>query len=106
MKYLCVCAGGNVRSVALAYVLKHHTGRGDDAIAVGYTVTSKETMEMLCGWADRIVVMENHMRSQIAMHHQHKLRCLDVGPDIWGVVVAPDLLKKVAEGLEDILSWK
>jgi predicted protein tyrosine phosphatase len=84
MKYLCVCAGGNVRSVALAYVLKHEL-KGHEAIAIGGLTASKETVEMLCEWADFIVLMESHMTHFIQPKYNAKIKCVDVGPDVWGV---------------------
>lgn len=102
MKFLCICAGGNVRSAALAYALRHEC-RGHEAIAVGYMTSSPSTINLLCEWADRIVVMEAHMQSAVDSKFHAKTRCLEVGPDIWGVSIKPDLLDKIRNGIGSIL---
>lgn len=78
-KILCVCQGGNSRSVHLAYVLKYRYGV--DALACGWEGNEPATVEMLCEWAERIIVVEEFMIEKIADKHQPKVRCFDVGPD-------------------------
>lgn len=58
---------------------------------------------MLCEWADYIVCMESHMESYIDQRYKSKLRAVDVGPDVWGVHIAPDLLAKVRLGAKEKL---
>lgn len=101
MKYLCVCDGGNVRSVGMAYVLKHEFGQGrNEAIAVGRGNSSIDTLAMLCEWADVIVIMEPHMKVDIGLKYKDKVRCVDVGPDRYGVYVHPELLQQVRVGAQ------
>lgn len=89
MKYLCVCDGGNVRSAALAFWLKHFAKQ--EAIAVGRLQVSKDTMNMLTEWADRIIIMQPHMIESISENHHDKVTVCDVGPDRWGVSIHPEL---------------
>lgn len=49
MKYLVICEGGNVRSVALAQLIKES---GHEAIAIGMKYVSLETLDLLRDWAD------------------------------------------------------
>lgn len=76
-KVLCVCQGGNSRSVALAYYLK---SKGKQAIAVGTDHTSKETFELLINWADAVIVTDKNLL-HLVPYDGHKLRVWDVGHD-------------------------
>lgn len=78
-KILCVCQGGNSRSVHLAYLLKYRYGV--DAIACGWEGNEPATVEMLCEWAERIIVVEAFMKPKVNEEFQHKVRIFDVGPD-------------------------
>lgn len=93
MKYLCVCQGGSVRSVTLAHILKY--GLKQDAIAMGWEPTSKETAKMLFEWADQIIVMQTEYKKYIPKKFLKKTQVCDVGPDIWGMSLHPDLIKKI-----------
>jgi len=71
MKVLCVCAWGNVRSVAMAQHIKELNGKYEnhrqqgtlkyEAIAIGNAVTSVETKRMLVEWADLVIDMRNYL---------------------------------------------
>lgn len=82
MKILCICANGNSRSVALAYILKEELGH--EAIAVGFYTAKKETRKMLCEWADRIIVCYRGKQHWIEEEYRHKLKIYDVGPYFLG----------------------
>lgn len=76
MKVLCICEHGNVRSVALAYLIK--TIYGHEAIAVGHKNVSKDTMDMLMMWADKSIdvtklVGEDIWYDPFNRNLQHKL---------------------------------
>lgn len=76
MKVLCVCEHGNVRSVALAYLIK--TIYKHEAIAIGEKDTSKETRDLLIEWADKVIYVPDLVGEDIwhdPFHHnlQHKL---------------------------------
>lgn len=102
MKFLCICEGGNVRSRAMAYIL--HDLKGHEAIPIGCRWASPETMRLLCGWADRIIVMQPHMINAVPGEFHPKTTCVDVGPDSYGLGFNPSLLHQCAQGAERILS--
>jgi hypothetical protein len=58
VRVLCVCDEGNNRSVTIAQRLKYPGGGqpGHDTLSVGLNRNSRETVAMLCHWADRIIV--------------------------------------------------
>lgn len=95
-KFLCICDGGNVRSRALAFRLKwdHH----QEAIAIGRFNTSPATMDMLCNWADYIVLMQPHMSESVPEKYHSKIVVIDVGPDVWGIELHPQLNQMTQEG--------
>lgn len=87
MKVLCMCLGGNTRSVALKFLLK---SRYDiDALACGWEYNSPETRKMLYEWADRIIVLHNDYAKHVPkVHHKtkdgtRKLHTFHVGEDVW-----------------------
>lgn len=80
-KVLCMCRGGNCRSVYLAYVFKYYFGI--DALSVGFERNSFETISMLCKWADRIVVVDPEAKKYIPIGMLKKVEVFDVGPDRW-----------------------
>lgn len=96
MNVLCVCAAGSVRSVCLAGKLK---ACGHDALAAGFKFNGHDTMRMLCGWADLVVVMQPAYAKELPPGFGHKVRVCDVGPDVYGKQphTNPDLVRKVKE---------
>ncbi len=90
MKVLTVCRGGSVRSVALGYVLKNLVKA--DAIACSWKHNSHDTINMLCEWADRIIVVQQHYVDRIPEPHRNKVRVYDVGSDRWYNSLHPQLL--------------
>ena len=98
MKFTCVCQGGNVRSVGLAYALKY--GHKQDALAVSWQANDKKTQAMLYKWADYIVVMQAIFIQYIPKRYLAKVRVVDVGEDRYGSAFHPELqnyLKAVTE---------
>lgn len=95
-KVLCMCQGGNVRSVALKYLL-HYGGMKLDALACGWESNTDNTRDMLFAWADYIIVMQPQFASRVpaAFHYQpggpRKLFCYDVGQDRFGNPFHPEL---------------
>jgi predicted protein tyrosine phosphatase len=81
VRIVTMCRQGLVRSVALADVLKMHF-QPVDVVPIGHFANSKETIAMLCGWADRVVVMEEHYRQHVPDELHGKCLVCDVGPDI------------------------
>lgn len=95
MRIICVCNGGNCRSVALAEVLKGQYGH--EAFAVGTYWFRKSSQETLFQWAERIFVVEpfdaklpqpdltKWQDSPIWLPaYDSKRIVLPIGPDIWG----------------------
>lgn len=78
-KILCLCQGGNSRSVHLAYLLKYQYGA--DALNCGWEGNSAATVKMLCAWAEIIIVVEEFMKPKVNEEFQHKVRVFDCGPD-------------------------
>ena len=81
MKVLCICDGGNVRSVALAQYIRDKEGTGEafvgqdnlknEAIAIGEPHASKETMRMLKEWADKIIDLREYMPLDLWHNPRH-----------------------------------
>jgi len=78
-RVLCVCQGGNSRSVHLAYLLKYQYHM--DALACGYEGNTEDTLWMLCNWADKIAILQACMQNCIPLEFQQKVFVMDVGPD-------------------------
>ncbi len=90
-KVLVVCAAGNSRSAALSWQLKSPEFNCD-AIAVGCQVAPRETIEMLCEWADEIVVMTEGFKKYIFHPHCDKIKLCEVGEDRWVNPTHPELV--------------
>lgn len=103
-RFLVVCDGGNVRSHALAYILKwdYH----QEAIAVGRIYMSDETMRVFSEWADVIVVVQPHMSESIPESEHGKVVCWDMGTDKWGQDFKPGLLQSAQRGAEWLMGEK
>lgn len=98
-RVLCICEGGNVRSVGLAFRLKQCHGL--DAIAASWRFNSPETLKLLYGWADRIVVMQPEMWEHVPAEFRSKAAICDVGPDNYGTAFHPvlqDRLERLLKG--------
>ena len=100
MKVLTICSAGTVRSVSLAHVLKSRYGI--DAIPAGHDLNSQETLDMLSDWADKIIVMQPKYAAGLPMRNAHKIIKVDVGTDIWGSALHPDLLRKTTRIARDL----
>lgn len=105
-KVLCICNGGNVRSVALAEAFKGTYGC--DAIAIGTYWAAHETMTMLCNWADLICPVDVQdaelpptdlkiWRASCVWNQEfdHKRRVFYLGVDAWGNSKHPELLQLI-----------
>lgn len=99
MKVLCICQGGNSRSVACAYVLKYFFNQ--DALACSQEKNTPETIEMLCSWADHICVMQPQFGEVVPEKYREKVTVIDVGPDVWCNGLHPDLVNKVGMLLDE-----
>ena|SRR3990167_489141 len=80
-KILCVCQNGNCRSVATRYCLKK---RGyTNVIAIGWNNTSKETLTMLCDWADKILVAKPYHGDMLPSGKEKIDHVFTIGEDTW-----------------------
>lgn len=98
MKVLCMCQGGNSRSVALGFLMKYRYG--EDALACSWEKNTPETLKMLFEWADRIFVMQNIFKQYVPEQYHAKLYVVDVGEDVWFNGLHPELLNLLMEMLE------
>ena len=85
-KVLTCCRGGQVRSVALKYLLSYWSESPCDVLACGVESNTEETRKMLYEWADYIVVMTPDFAQWVPkeFHEKNgkrKLFCYDVGED-------------------------
>lgn len=88
-----MCAGGCVRSVGLKYLLKNKYGH--ESLACGQDNNSgnyAETIEMLCNWADYVIVLTEDYKKFVPEKYKEKLLCYDVGTDRFGYAFHPELL--------------
>lgn len=97
-KILCMCQGGNSRSVALGFLMKYRYG--EDALACSWEKNSPDTLKMLFEWADKIIVLQAHFVQYIPAEYHAKVGVVDVGPDVWCNGLHPDLLNILIEKLE------
>lgn len=93
-KFLTVCAGGTVRSNAMAHVLKYEFAQ--EAVSVSFDKLSQESLGFFAPWADYIVVMQPRFASKFEKWHD-KVRVLDVGEDRWMNPLNPELVEIVSE---------
>lgn len=101
-RFLCVCLGGNVRSVSLAFVLKES---GQDAVALGALYNPEGTFRLLADWADWVVVLAAEVMPHLPpwMHALKNLAIVEVGPDRFGSAFHPELLAMLVPVVEE---WK
>jgi hypothetical protein len=94
LKILCVCRSGNVRSVATKYCLNRKFY--DDVIAVGCDKVSRETLRMLCEWADLILLAKPDHGKKIGQQFKHKInKGFTIGEDTYGSSVNLKLMEVV-----------
>lgn len=91
-KVLTVCEYGNSRSVGCAFMLKEKYGK--DAIACGIRRANPDTFDMLCEWADSIVITVGHLRPEINPKYNDKVLLWDVGHDRYFIPPVPELLEQ------------
>ena len=102
-KILCVCQGGNVRSVGFAKLLKD---AGADALACGARDNSIQTLAHLFNWADIIVLMSEQIKEHLPeylLRPVFPIVVIEVGPDNYHKHTHPELLAKLKPVVEE---WK
>lgn len=105
MKVLCVCRGGNVRSVGLAFILKYRFGV--DALAASAEANSTETLRALIAWADHVVLLSPstwqaayERIGPILSTKPHEAIHVEIGEDTWMNPLHPDLQGKLWKQIE------
>lgn len=99
-KILCVCQRGNVRSVGTRRRLNKPRGF-ENVIAIGAENTGKETLQMLCDWADIILVAEPRY-ADLLPDKSKVSQDFTIGPDTFGNPINSELQKIIGEQLDGI----
>lgn len=73
---------------------------GHDAIAVSYDWNGDEVLDMLYDWADKIIVMRNKFLDRVPSKYSDKIVMCDVGEDIWGNPLHPELQRYCLDHIE------
>jgi predicted protein tyrosine phosphatase len=92
MKIIVFCRAGITRSAAMTRVLKER--HAADTLPAGLERNGPELQELLCGWADRVLVMDARLLELVPMGCMKKVILTDVGPDVWENSSAPDLVNR------------
>lgn len=92
-KVVCVCRAGQVRSVAARHILADRFGFCK-VLACGWEKNDAETVDMLCAWADVVLVVGRGDDWKLPTPPE-KTVLLNVGPDVWGDYRNPQLLEKL-----------
>lgn len=104
MKILCICRNGNVRSVALAYLIK--TIYGHDALACGIKKIGPDTKRMLFDWADKVFVLDKELLPEVMKDRTskfgRKVRVVHVGDDHWFNPKDQELLHNLYKQLNNL----
>jgi hypothetical protein len=80
MKILCVCRSGYYRSVQTKKSLNK---RGyNDVLSVGSDLVSRETLDMLCDWADIILLAKPTHGVNITTNREKILKDFTIGDDL------------------------
>lgn len=107
LKFLCVCAGGNVRSHALAYYLK---SKGHAAMPIGLDHFGKDELSPLVDWADYVLVVSHSLREKLDRivrdDQRQKVAIINIGEDKWGPRIPPDLVELSKKLFESMFGWK
>lgn len=82
MKFLTICAGGNVRSRAMAYILMER--HKQDALSAGFNYQKPTIAWLSEHWADRIILMQPQYMEAVPVNQRHKVKVCDVGGDTYG----------------------
>ena len=100
MKVVCICRGGQVRSVAARNVLadQHHFKK---VLACGWEKNDRSTVKMLCDWSDVVLVVGSASLWNLDVPSEKTVK-IDIGPDRWGDYRHPELqniLTTIIKGL-------
>lgn len=99
MRILTVCKEGNVRSVTAATLLKR---KGHDALSCGVVLNAPETLEVLCAWADKVLVAADDLLDGLPDACDDKIVRLSIGRDRWGRPMHADLVEVLNARLGEV----
>ena len=104
MRILTVCNHGNIRSVAMAYLIKTIYRHEHEVIPVGIKDVSSETFIQLSKWADKIIFMDrNIVPNKIEyINKAPSIFIADVGKDIWHDANNEELRHKCLKYIKDL----
>jgi predicted protein tyrosine phosphatase len=100
-RVLCICRGGNTRSIAASFLLKYKYGC--EALAIGMEKTTPETLSLLLQWSTAVLVFDKEAHRRIMMvrgwQHVRTFHFVPLGHDVWTNPLDMDLLRKCDEYL-------
>ncbi len=100
-KIAVFCAYGNVRSMGVGGILKDVLGMRN-VIVAGMVTTSPETRNMLCNWADKVIIAgEPQLKEHIPDCPDSKIHVLDIGVDRWGFGRHPNLVETIINKMHE-----
>jgi len=101
VKILCVCREGNVRSVATKRRLNRR--KYFNVVAVGIAASTPELKNMLCSWADIILIAEPHHIKGLPDIAAKKINNdFTIGADVWSNFNNPELQELIKHQLNKI----
>lgn len=100
-KILSCCQWGCNRSVHVKYVLNLHGF--ENVLTLGLEHTDAHTADMLCKWADVILVPEAYMKEHILFEERAKVIVLPIGPDCWGGWQQKELFFLVEKSIQKLI---
>lgn len=99
LKVVCVCRGGNVRSVAMKMIVTRYLDHS--TLACGLDTNDEETRSFLFEWADVIAVMHRDFFDAIPERFFVKTYIFHVGNDVWGNPFDEELQTSIAKLLNE-----
>ncbi len=102
MKFLCICEQGNVRSYALARILKHAQ---HEAINIGTQNFTADSIDHFAYWSNYIIVLTNTWKT-IKPVYAPKIIFTDFTTDKWGTPFSRDLNERLIHWLRLFFNTK
>lgn len=94
MNVVCMCRGGQVRSVAARYILADQYGFRK-VLTCGWEKNDQPTIDMLYRWADAILIVGSTSKwiadKSVEVVFEETF-LIDIGPDVYGWYGHPELL--------------
>jgi len=97
-RILTICEYGNSRSVGLGWMLKHFYNK--EVIACGIISTTPETFNLLCDWAESIIITFAPIEPYMPQKFKDKIVVWDVGHDRYFIPPVTELQEQFTNYLE------